>query len=123
MTRHGLIKPLIRIIVVGSQILCRAFQKAILEEIEISQQAAHIRYSDKFLEGGTNTTKLDITLDEAMQILDVNKLETEEVKKRYNYLFKANQRSNGGSFYILSKIVRAKKRIDSEFKKKLEEKV
>lgn len=57
-----------------------------------------------------------ITLDEAQQILNLNDLNSEEaVKKNYEHLFNVNDKSKGGSFYLQSKVFRAKERIDQEF--------
>lgn len=57
-----------------------------------------------------------ITLDEAQQILNLTDLKSEEdVKKNYEHLFNVNDKSKGGSFYLQSKVFRAKERIDQEF--------
>lgn len=42
----------------------------------------------------------------------------EEVQKRYEYLFQINDKSKGGSFYLQSKIFRAKERLDKELANK-----
>ncbi|CAG0905224.1 unnamed protein product [Darwinula stevensoni] len=55
-----------------------------------------------------------MTLEEAKQILNVDKLEKDAIKASYEHLFKANDKSKGGSFYIQSKVVRAKERLDQE---------
>lgn len=55
-----------------------------------------------------------ISLDEAQQILNVTDLNEEEVKKKYEHLFNVNDKSKGGSFYLQSKVFRAKERIDQE---------
>lgn len=55
-----------------------------------------------------------ISLDEAQQILNVTELSEEEVKKKYEHLFNVNDKSKGGSFYLQSKVFRAKERIDQE---------
>lgn len=55
-----------------------------------------------------------ITLEEAQQILNVDKLEPEEVQKKYEHLFNLNDKTKGGSFYLQSKVFRAKERIDHE---------
>lgn len=57
-----------------------------------------------------------ITLEEAMQILNVSKLDPKEVQEKYEHLFNINEKSKGGSFYIQSKVFRAKERIDHELK-------
>lgn len=55
-----------------------------------------------------------ITLEEAQQILNVSNLDPEEVQKQYEHLFNVNDKAKGGSFYIQSKVFRAKERIDHE---------
>lgn len=66
-----------------------------------------------------------ITLEEAQQILNVNKVDPEEVQKSFDHLFAMNDKAKGGSFYLQSKVFRAKERIDEELKgvqKEIEEK-
>lgn len=60
-----------------------------------------------------------MTLDEACKILNVKppaggKANIEEVLDRYKRLFDANDPQKGGSFYLQSKIVRAKERFERE---------
>lgn len=61
-----------------------------------------------------------MTLDEACRILNVNPPApgrapgAEEVVERYKRLFDANDPQKGGSFYLQSKIVRAKERLERE---------
>ncbi|KGL82428.1 Mitochondrial import inner membrane translocase subunit TIM16, partial [Tinamus guttatus] len=57
-----------------------------------------------------------ISLQEAQQILNVSNLNAEEIQKNYNHLFKVNDKSVGGSFYLQSKVVRAKERLDEELR-------
>lgn len=57
-----------------------------------------------------------ITLEEAQQILNLSKLDPEEAQKKFDHLFAVNDKSKGGSFYLQSKVFRAKERIDQEFK-------
>lgn len=65
---------------------------------------------------------LGITLEEAQQILNVNtELDSEEIRKSYEHLFAVNDKSKGGSFYLQSKVYRAKERLDEELKAKLTE--
>lgn len=58
--------------------------------------------------------KTGITLEEAQQILNISKLDPEEAQKKFDHLFKMNDKANGGSFYLQSKVFRAKERIDQE---------
>lgn len=55
-----------------------------------------------------------ITLEEAQQILNIGKLDAKEAQEKFDHLFKLNDKAKGGSFYIQSKIFRAKERIDQE---------
>lgn len=55
-----------------------------------------------------------ITLEEAQQILNTTNLNEDEIKQRYEHLFNVNDKSKGGSFYLQSKVFRAKERLDAE---------
>lgn len=55
-----------------------------------------------------------MSIEEAQQILNINKLDPEEILKNYEHLFNVNDKSKGGSFYLQSKVFRAKERIDEE---------
>lgn len=62
-----------------------------------------------------------MTLEEAKQILNVEDLKNvENITKSYEHLFNVNERSKGGSFYIQSKVFRAKERLDHEIKAQAE---
>jgi import inner membrane translocase subunit TIM16 len=58
-----------------------------------------------------------MTLEEAMQILNINKLDVEDILKNYEHLFNINDKAKGGSFYLQSKVFRAKERIDEELQR------
>lgn len=58
---------------------------------------------------------IGLTLEEAQQILNISKLSKEDAQAQFDHLFKVNEKSNGGSFYLQSKVFRAKERIDQEF--------
>lgn len=60
-----------------------------------------------------------MTLDEACRILNVKppaggQADVEAVMERYKRMFDANDPQKGGSFYLQSKIVRAKERFERE---------
>jgi import inner membrane translocase subunit TIM16 len=67
-----------------------------------------------------------MTLDEACKILNVKppqggKLEKpEEVFERFKKLFDANDPQKGGSFYLQSKVLRARERIEAEIRPTME---
>ncbi|GBP42208.1 Mitochondrial import inner membrane translocase subunit Tim16 [Eumeta japonica] len=110
-------KYIAQIIVLGVQVVGKAFARALRQEIAASQEAARRAGGGK--EGArraaANATT-GLTIEEAMQILNVSKLDSEEIKKNYEHLFSVNDKSKGGSFYLQSKIVRAKERLDQELK-------
>lgn len=62
----------------------------------------------------TNFNISGITLEEAQQILNLSKLDPKEAQEKFDHLFKMNDKAKGGSFYLQSKIFRAKERIDQE---------
>lgn len=60
-----------------------------------------------------------MTLDEAVKILNVKPVkggqaDMEEVMDRFKRLFDANDPQKGGSFYLQSKVLRARERIEAE---------
>jgi import inner membrane translocase subunit TIM16 len=60
-----------------------------------------------------------MSLEEAKKILGVETLASrEELLKRYNHLFRANDEH--GSFYLTSKVFRARERIEEEMGEPLE---
>jgi import inner membrane translocase subunit TIM16 len=68
--------------------------------------------------GGTFSSS-NITMDEACQILNVGpgkmgNIELDVVTERFKRLFDLNDPKKGGSFYLQSKILRARERIERE---------
>lgn len=62
-----------------------------------------------------------MTLEEAVKILNVKppqggKADVEEITERFKRLFDANDPQKGGSFYLQSKILRARERLEAEIK-------
>ncbi|KAL6262819.1 hypothetical protein P5V15_005609 [Pogonomyrmex californicus] len=111
-------KYLIQIIVMGTQVVGKAFARALRQEIAASQEAARRAGGGK--QGAQHVaanTKTGLTLDEALRILNVERPDqTELIERNYKYLMEANDRLKSGSFYLQSKVVRAKERIDEELK-------
>lgn len=110
-------KFIAQLIVAGSQIVGRAFARALKQEIEASQEAAKRLGNTKTRAERIANNKVGLSLDEAKQILNVDDLDKEQILKRYESLFKSNEKSNGGSFYLQSKVFRAKERLDLELSK------
>ncbi|KAL5282418.1 hypothetical protein ACFFRR_005520 [Megaselia abdita] len=110
-------KYLAQLIVLSGQIIGKAFAKAVRQEIRMSQEAAKRagggRQGDN---SAASNSKTGLTLEEAKDILNVRELESETIQKNFEHLFKVNDKSRGGSFYLQSKVFRAKERVDYELK-------
>ncbi|KAH8396432.1 hypothetical protein KR222_010081, partial [Zaprionus bogoriensis] len=113
-------KHLARIIYYGAQSIGRAFIKAVRQEVEASRAAATQHQSNKMNNSKSQDTSLKgMSLHEAQQILNVKDLTNmDEIQNNYDHLFRANEKATGGSFYIQSKVFRAKERIDCELQNK-----
>lgn len=103
-----------QIIIAGTQVVARAFARAVRQEMAASQEAARRLGNSRARSEQLGNLKMGLSLEEAKQILNVSNIDREEVKKQYDFLFKANEREKGGTFYIQSKIVRAKERLEHE---------
>ncbi|KAJ8251497.1 hypothetical protein GJAV_G00222000 [Gymnothorax javanicus] len=104
---------LAQIVVMGAQVVGRAFARALRQEFAASQAAAEAR-GRSGQQSAAATSISGMSLQEAQQILNVSTLTPEEIQKNYEHLFKVNDKSVGGSFYLQSKVVRAKERLDEE---------
>ena len=76
------------------------------------------RLSDETASAAENL-RLGMTVDEAKQILnvtdeDLTGRDVDKIAKHFDHLFSVNDKSQSGSFYLQSKVVRAKERIDQE---------
>ncbi|POR32167.1 Mitochondrial import inner membrane translocase subunit TIM16 [Tolypocladium paradoxum] len=104
----------------GSRILGRSFVAAYKQ----AQAASNYQRAQAKVNGGSGASaraslSSGMTLDEACRILNVKppaggQANVEEVLERYKRLFDANDPQKGGSFYLQSKIVRAKERFERE---------
>ncbi|KAL7962193.1 Pam16 domain-containing protein [Trichoderma compactum] len=103
----------------GSRILGRSFMAAYRQAQASSQyQRAQAKATGVSASGRASLTA-GMTLEEACRILNVKppangQANVEEVLERYKRLFDANNPEKGGSFYLQSKIVRAKERFEAE---------
>ncbi|KAM4697333.1 mitochondrial import inner membrane translocase subunit TIM16 [Rhinophrynus dorsalis] len=109
-------KYLAQILVMGAQVVGRAFARALRQEFAASRAAAEARGGRAGKESAAASSLSGISLQEAQQILNVSKLTPEEIQKNFDHLFKVNDKAVGGSFYLQSKVVRAKERLDQELK-------
>jgi import inner membrane translocase subunit TIM16 len=108
-------------VIVGSRIVGRSFAAAYKQASASSQYArAQAKLDpDGTSTGGRANLASGMTLQEACKILNVKppkggEANMEEVAQRFKKLFDANDPKKGGSFYLQSKVVRAKERMDRE---------
>ena len=103
--------------IVGSRVVGRAFVEA-WRQASASSKYAKARVNS---DNGTarNLASSGLTLSEACKILNVKppeagKADLEQIAERFKKMFDANDPKAGGSFYLQSKILRAKDRIELE---------
>ncbi|KAI1884439.1 hypothetical protein AGOR_G00226410 [Albula goreensis] len=106
-------KYLAQIVVMGVQVVGRAFARALRQEFAASKAAAEAR-GRSGQQSAAASSITGMTLQEAQQVLNITTLTPEEIQKNYEHLFKVNDKSVGGSFYLQSKVVRAKERLEEE---------
>jgi import inner membrane translocase subunit TIM16 len=109
-----------QVVIVGSRILGRSFAAAYRQAQASSQYArAQVKNGGSATSSGHANLASGMTLQEACKILNVKppakaEVNAEEIATRYKRLFDANDPQKGGSFYLQSKVVRAKERLDAE---------
>jgi mitochondrial import inner membrane translocase subunit TIM16 len=108
---------LTQIVITGSRILGRAFTEA-YKQAQASSKYAVAAAKDN-PQALHNLSSSGLTLDEACKILNVKppqggKANMENVYERFKRLYDLNEPKQGGSFYLQSKILRARERIELE---------
>lgn len=86
------------------QVVGRDLAQALQQEFAASQAAAST-WGRAGHQSAAASSLPSLSLREAQQVLSVSKLSCKEIQKRYEHLFKVNDRSIGGSFYLQSKVV------------------
>ncbi|KAJ5392172.1 Mitochondrial import inner membrane translocase subunit tim16 [Penicillium cosmopolitanum] len=103
-----------QVIITGARVFGRAFGEAYKQAQATGKHNAGKKGGSAF-SGGSG-----ITLDESYKILNVKppgggaELSAEHVTERFKKLFDLNDPQKGGSFYLQSKILRARERIEME---------
>ena len=104
-----------KLILIGGRSVASAFAKALRQEWAASQEAAkRASGGQRGPQNNASNSIKGITLEEAQKILDVDSLDPELINKKYEHLFNVNDKAKGGSFYVQSKVFRAKERLDQE---------
>ncbi|KAF1760166.1 hypothetical protein GCK72_008412 [Caenorhabditis remanei] len=111
----------LKVVLAAGEAVTKALTRAVRDEIRQTQQAAarHAtatgQTASETKENANANAKLGISLEESLQILNVKTpLNREDVEKNYEHLFAINDKTKGGTFYLQSKVFRAKERIDEE---------
>ncbi|KAI8894665.1 Pam16-domain-containing protein [Globomyces pollinis-pini] len=113
-------RVLTQVVLVGGRIVVRAFVDAYAAASAHSAQNA-INATKSHADPATRATGM--TIEEAKKILNVEgEVSKDNLLQKYEKLFKVNDPKEGGSFYIQSKVFRAKERIDLELEKPSESK-
>ncbi|RFU33635.1 hypothetical protein B7463_g2693, partial [Scytalidium lignicola] len=107
-----------QVVLTGSRVLGRAFTEAYKQASASSQYA---KAQGKNGGAAKAFSSSGLTLEEACKILNVKppkggQANMEEVTERFKKLFDTNDPKKGGSFYLQSKVLRARERIESEIR-------
>lgn len=108
-----------QVVFIGTRTIGRAFAQAYKQAQASSQYQRAQAKSNPDGVGARASLTSGMTLQEACSILNVKppqggKVNMEDVMERFKKLFDANNPENGGSFYLQSKVLRARERIDAE---------
>ena len=123
LTHHQAHRIIFQVALVGARVVGRAFNEA------YKQANASSKYAQQVSKGNTSTANnfasSGLTLDEACKILNVKppqagKADMESVMERFKKLFDINDPNKGGSFYLQSKVLRARERIEMEVREATE---
>lgn len=106
----------------GSRVLGRALSESYKHASASSAYKKAQQAKDPNWKATSTAATAGITLDEACKILNVKppqggQTNMEEVMERFKKLFDVNDPKKGGSFYLQSKVLRARERIESEVRK------
>ena len=108
---------LAQVIFTGTRVVGRAFAEAYKQASASSKYAAAASKDNP--QAVHNISSSGLTLDEACKILNVKPPQggvtnMENVMERFKRLYDLNEPKKGGSFYLQSKILRARERIELE---------
>ncbi|PIA18651.1 protein transporter, partial [Coemansia reversa NRRL 1564] len=103
-------RAIIQMLVTGTRIVGRAFGDAYKQATATAGNMKAVADGDKM------TQASGITVDESVKILNMEDVNNkEDMAKKYEHLFEANDPKKGGSLYMQSKVVRARERIEMEW--------
>ncbi|KAL3822822.1 hypothetical protein ACHAXA_011459 [Cyclostephanos tholiformis] len=111
-----------QIIVPAIAIIARTLPAAYAAALENARKSgtANEASGDAARRGASFLGKARMSKDEALMVLNLteNDVSVETVRRQYDRYFESNKVENGGSFYLQSKIYRAKELLDEYVKEK-----
>jgi len=113
-------------VVAGIAILARALPAAYAAALQNAKKSGADKAAEEAARKGASFLgKARMSKDEALMVLNITEQEAtvESVTKQYERYFEANKVDNGGSFYLQSKVYRAKELLDAYVKGKNAEQV
>jgi import inner membrane translocase subunit TIM16 len=102
-------------ILLGVSILARALPAAYASALANARKTGADKAAEEAARKGASFLgKARMSKDEALQVLNLSEGEAtvEAVQKQYERYFESNKVENGGSFYLQSKVYRAKELLD-----------
>ncbi|KAK1997708.1 protein transporter [Colletotrichum falcatum] len=107
-----------QVLFVGTRIVGRSFAAAYKQAQASSEFQRAQAKNGNAAAGAKGNLSSGMTLDEACKILDVETpkdgASASNVMERFKKLFDANDPKKGGSFYLQSKVLRARERLEKE---------
>eukprot|EP00898_Chlorokybus_atmophyticus_P004804 jgi/Chlat1/5324/Chrsp35S05203 len=101
-------KIIANLIVLGGGIVMRAMAQAYRQALV---NASKTGVASEVTKNTAARATKQMTLDEAEKILGIDRnMKWEQIMKRYDRLYQANEK--GGTFYLQSKVARAKERLE-----------
>lgn len=106
-----------QVVIAGVAVLARAIPAAYGAALQNARKSGVDKAAEK---GASFLGKARISKDEALMVLNLSEGEAtaEAIQKQYDRYFEANKVEKGGSFYLQSKIYRAKELLDEYVKEK-----
>ena len=106
-----------QVLITGARVFGRAFAEAYRQASATSKYAAQAHKGN--MSSANTYASSGLTLDEACRILNVKPpqgghADLAQTAERFKKLFDMNDSQKGGSFYLQSKILRARERIEME---------
>mmetsp|Transcript_4304 Transcript_4304/g.10265 ORF Transcript_4304/g.10265 Transcript_4304/m.10265 type:complete len:154 (+) Transcript_4304:57-518(+) len=109
-----------QLVVAGIAVMAKALPSAYQQALNNAKKGGGAAAAGAAKDGGGFMARRLMARDEALQVMNLTEAEctAEAVHKQYKKYFAANDASKGGSFYLQSKVHRAKEQLDEFIKEK-----